>query len=130
LREDIKELRKFGIILSIMLIIVRFMVMLWKGHAHTWPLYASPIIFTISVIAPIILKPIRAILMKIGSPIFKIIGCTILGLFFYVVIVPVGLFMKILGRDSLQRKFDRNAQTYWIKREYRLSEPKRIERQF
>ena len=104
--------------------------MLKRGYANVWLLYTAFIIFIISLILPCILKPIYKTWMKIAAIIGKIIAFVVLGLFFYLVIVPVGLFMKLSKRDSLEREFDKNVQTYWIKREYKLSDPKRIERQF
>ena len=29
---------------------------------------------------------------------------------------PIGLAMRLVGRDPLRRRFDRQASTYWIKR--------------
>ena len=40
----------------------------------------------------------------------------ILGIFFYLILTPVGLIMRLFGRDPLHRKLDRKATTYWEKR--------------
>ena len=37
----------------------------------------------------------------------------LLGLFFYVFIVPAGLILRLLGRDPMCRGFDAKAPTYW-----------------
>lgn len=36
-----------------------------------------------------------------------------MGLIFYVVITPIGLLMRILGKDILNLKFNKNS-SYWI----------------
>jgi hypothetical protein len=38
-----------------------------------------------------------------------------LAIFFFVV-TPVGLLMRLMGRDPMQRLFDRSAKSYWIAR--------------
>ena len=150
--------------------------MLKHGYVNQWLLYIAIGIFSISLILPKALKPIYKLWMRITSTIAKVLSFVILGLFFYLVIVPVGLFMKLIGRDPLQRRFDtfgprrfasqseaagtlpslrsgflegsraksrgsvnpekifrrvdNNIETYWIKRDAKLSDPKRIERQY
>jgi len=49
---------------------------------------------------------------------------------FYVLFVPVGLFMKLIGRDPLDRKIDRSAETYWKEREQAPADPESYERQY
>jgi hypothetical protein len=36
--------------------------------------------------------------------------------FYYLLLTPVGLVFRLIGRDPLRRRFDRNATTYWIAR--------------
>lgn len=46
-------------------------------------------------------------------PIGWIVSHTALLLTFYLVFVPVGLIMKLCGYDPLERRLDRNAESYW-----------------
>jgi hypothetical protein len=41
----------------------------------------------------------------------------ILLIVFYLVLVPTGLIMRTVGRDPMERKWDPQAQSYWIKKE-------------
>ena len=54
----------------------------------------------------------------------------ILSVFFFLVITPVALFFKLIGRDALHRKFDREAKTYWIEKEYPIADRSRFEKFF
>jgi hypothetical protein len=38
----------------------------------------------------------------------------LLAVVYYVVMTPIGLAMRIIGRDPLHRTFDRSAKTYWV----------------
>jgi len=40
----------------------------------------------------------------------------VLGIMFFVVITPMALVMRALGKDLLRLRFDRAAASYWIDR--------------
>jgi hypothetical protein len=42
-----------------------------------------------------------------------------MGIIFFLVVTPIGLIMRLLGKDLLNLKFNKN-QSYWIKK----NEPK------
>lgn len=53
-----------------------------------------------------------------------------LGIFFYLIITPIGLLMRALGKDLLDEKIDRSAQSYWVKRDLSKFDPKHASRTF
>jgi hypothetical protein len=46
-------------------------------------------------------------------PIGVVVSYTVLAVLFFVVIAPVGMLLRLLGRDPLARNIDRNAKSYW-----------------
>ena len=54
----------------------------------------------------------------------KIIAPIIMGLIYFVIITPIGLFMRLIGKDLLQKKFSKN-NSYWIKREKNIGSMKK-----
>ena len=54
--------------------------------------------------------------IKTVSPIGWTISYLSLALVYYLMITPIGVVARLRGQDSMQRRFDREAQTYWIKR--------------
>jgi hypothetical protein len=36
-----------------------------------------------------------------------------MAIIFYLVVTPVGIIMRLTGRDPMERAFDRTAKTYW-----------------
>ena len=54
----------------------------------------------------------------------------LLSVVFYTMFVPVGLMMKLIGRDPLERKIDKNAETYWKQRDQAPVDPESYERQY
>jgi hypothetical protein len=53
-----------------------------------------------------------------------------MALLFFTTVTPIALMMKIFGKDSLHRKFDASAKSYWINREPPGPDPKTMRHQF
>ena len=67
-----------------------------------------------SLVFPSANRPIYIGLTLLAFPIGFALSYVIMGTLFYVLITPVGLFFKLTGRDSMHRRFDPNADTYWF----------------
>ena len=46
-------------------------------------------------------------------PIGLVVSCVVLGVIYYLVLTPIGLVLKWLGHDAMDRRFDRETETYW-----------------
>jgi hypothetical protein len=79
-----------------------------------------------AAVAPIAAKPVYIAMSVVSFPIGLIISYVALGIMFYLIILPVGLAFRLIGRDAMNRKFDPSAASYWVKRQA----PKRMERYF
>ncbi len=63
------------------------------------------------------LGPLYVVLSLVAWPIGWVVSHVLLAAVFYGVVTPVGLVMRLIGRDPLQRRFDPDAETYWTRRE-------------
>jgi multisubunit Na+/H+ antiporter MnhG subunit len=121
LTEHIKsgpvEIKKFGILFTIVFLLLAS-YLAWKGHG-VWPWFLGGAAFFLvtGFFFHSLLRPVYIGWMKFAFVLGWINTRLILGIFFYLVLTPVGLFMRLIGRDALHRKFDRKATTYWVKRE-------------
>jgi hypothetical protein len=112
-----KELRDFGLAAVVMLTIIALLLHWFKGLGTSWTLGVCAtgiLIFIISRISVRLIKPVYITLTLLTVPIGWVVSFIIMAVFYYLVITPTGLFFRIIGRDSLHRKFDRNASTYWV----------------
>ena len=50
----------------------------------------------------------------VAFPIGFVLSYVILGTLFYLVITPVGLLVRLAGRDPIGRRFARDASSYWV----------------
>jgi hypothetical protein len=71
----------------------------------------------LGLLVPSLLRRIYVGWMVAAYPIGWVVSHTVLALVFYLVITPIGLVLRIVGRDPLSRRLDRSARTYWIARE-------------
>ena len=58
-------------------------------------------------------KPIFLGLSVLTFPIGFVLSYLILGTLFYLLIAPIAIFFKIIGRDPMNRRFDPEASSYW-----------------
>ena len=48
-----------------------------------------------------------------------------MGIIFFLVVTPIGFMLRILGKDLLNKKYDKEKETYWIKRDTSIGTMKR-----
>lgn len=116
-----KELRQFSIALIVATAVVGGLLW-WKLGPNPWSQrlwIGGPVLGLLGLLVPIAMKPLFIALSVLAFPIGLVIGTLALTLVYYGVITPVGLVFRLIGRDPLQRRFDRGASTYWITRNVR-----------
>ena len=67
----------------------------------------------IGYLRPGAIRPIFVGMMGVTFPIGWVVSHAIFLFIFYFVVTPIGLLMRLAGRDALERKLDRTASTYW-----------------
>ena len=68
-------------------------------------------------VAPGALRLLYLAWMHAALPIGWTVSMAVMVACFYLVLTPIGLVLRALGRDPLERRFDRNAASYWVRRE-------------
>ncbi|MDD5224882.1 MAG: SxtJ family membrane protein [bacterium] len=121
------EDKKFGLALTSALALVGGLSC-WRGHAILSLVFGIVAAVTLAVLflAPRLMKYPRAGLMAVGW--FN--GQLILALVFYLVFTPMGVLMRVFGKDPLAKNWDKSLDSYWILKEKTVFDPKNVERQF
>lgn len=118
LNPNRKELRQFSVALIVATALVGGLLW-WKLGPNPWSQglwIGGPIAGLLGLVVPIAIKPLFIALSVLAFPIGLVIGTLALAMVYYGLVTPIGLFFRIIGRDSLNRKFDPNASSYWIRR--------------
>lgn len=85
-----------------------------------WPAVLGGIAIILSVIA--FLVPAIAHRLYVGwmiavFPLGWTVSHLLMGLIYYGLFTPMGLIMRLAGRDTMGRKFDQSRESYWVPRE-------------
>jgi hypothetical protein len=92
----------------------------WRKTGHLeWALYIWSIAATISVVCLIVPAVGRAVFVGLSYltfPIGYVVSHVVMAIVFYGVFAPIGLVMRIVGYDPMQRGFDKTARSYWVER--------------
>ena len=95
-----------------------------------WTLWGVTLpISVVGMLKPGAVKPLLMAWMLAAFPIGWVVSHVMLAVIYYGCMTPIGLFMRLIGRDSLSRKIDPSAKTYWVAREP-AADTKRYFRQF
>lgn len=68
-----------------------------------------------SVTFPRLLWPLYVLLTLVVFPIGLLISYLLLGVLFYGIFTPVGLFFRLIGRDALARRWRPESSSYFTK---------------
>ena len=103
----------------------------WHGEPPRWWAGGLAAVFALIVLLrPGLLAPLNRQWTKLGVLLAKVVSPVALGLLFYGVIAPVGIVMRLVGKDPLRLKFDRATDSYWIQREPPGPQPDSMSNQF
>ena len=108
--------KSFGVVFSMVFLIVALYPLIDSESLRTWALIVSAIFLLLAFIAPNILSFPNKLWFKFGILLGSIIAPIIMGLVYFLTVLPTGLMMRLLGKDLLKQKLDKNAKSYWIER--------------
>jgi hypothetical protein len=115
-----KELRTFGLCALAFLCLVGWIVARRSGSIPTGATIGGVglILAVLGFTVPQALRPVWVVLMVVNYPIGWVVTHAVMGLIFYLVVTPVGVIMRLTGRDPMERGFDSSAKTYWKPRHF------------
>lgn len=127
-----RELRKFGISVGIVLGIIAGIILYFKGVTLGFQIVSAigGLLFVFGALLPAALAPVHKIWMKFAAGLAYVNTRIFLTLIYYFIFLPVGIVMRLFGRDELRIKEYRSKDSFWIKREKPLGPPERYEKQY
>ena len=116
LETDKKGLREFGIVTGAIVAGLFGLLLPWllDRSYPMWPWYVLLVMTLVGMVAPVALRPVYKVWMRFGLVMGWLNTRLILGLVFYSMFTPVAVILKLLGKDSMRRKPDRQLKTYRV----------------
>jgi len=108
--------RSFGLVFAAVLTLVGVAPLAHGGEPRLWALGAALAFLVAALTLPRALKPLNLLWFRFGMVLHHIVTPVVMGLLFFVTVTPVGLLMRLTGKDPLRRKRDPGATSYWIHR--------------
>ena len=113
----------FGVLFFIFFLIIGLYPLKSGGNTRVWSIVLSLVFLIITIIKPNLFTFLNKLWIKFGLLLGKIISPIIMGLVFFLVVTPVGIFLKILKKDVMGLKI--GASSYWINREDKVQSMKK-----
>jgi hypothetical protein len=111
--------KSFGIVFFIVFLLIATYPLINNGELRIWSLILSLVFLILGILNSKILYPLNKIWFKFGLLLGKIVSPLVMVIIFFLVVTPIGLFMRILNKDLLNLKFNK-SKSYWIEK----NEPK------
>ena len=112
---EIGSNRSFGIVFFLVFLIIGVFPIKSGGSINYLLVCISTIFLFLGIINSKLLTPLNKIWFKFGIMLGHIVSPVIMSLIFFMVVTPIAVLLKILGKDVLNLKKNNN-KSYWIKK--------------
>lgn len=113
-KKSVKDLRRFGLAFGTAMTLLGSLL-LWKERAAgPWVLGLAGFAVLSALIAPQILRPLEMVLAGLLRAVMTVVTYVVLTLAYLLVFTPIGLLMRLLGKDMLDRRFPTDKESYWV----------------
>lgn len=110
--------RSFGVVFAVVFTIIGLWPWGWgTGGVRLWALAVAAAFAALALVYPSSLAPLNRLWFKFGLLLARVVSPIVLGLVYYLAVLPTGLMLKLFGKDPLRRQLEPAAQSYWIERD-------------
>ncbi len=122
--------RGFGLVFAVVFAVIGLWPLRGEDPVRWWALGTAAAFLIVAFVYPRILWPLNWVWTRFGILLGRIVAPIVMGIVFFVVITPIALIRRLMGKDSLHLEFDPEAESYWVVRKPPGPDPKSMPRQF
>ena len=116
--EKISSNRSFGLLFFVVFFIIAF----WSfrediNQIKIWSLSLSIVFLILGFMNSRLLTPLNKSWHYLGIILGIIVSPIVMAVIYFLVVSPIGLIMRLLGKDLLKLKTDKNIKSYWINKD-------------
>ncbi len=110
-----KMLREFGIGFGVLTLILFGLLIPWllASSLPMWPWIVCVSFCVLALSKPIVITPFYISFSWLGMGMGKITNAIILSLTFFLLIAPIAIIRKLIGKDPLARSLDKKMKSYF-----------------
>ena len=116
--------RSFGILFFIVFLLIAIWPVINSEPIRIWSIIISTLFLILGITNSKILTHLKRGWIKLGEILGKVVAPIIMGFIYFIIITPIGILMRLFGKDLLNIKLNKN-KSYWIKREKNINTMKR-----
>ncbi len=110
------SIKSFGLLFSLVFLILFLWPLTNNENPNLWFLIPSLVFLVLGLFKSRLLIPLNKIWIKFGILLGTFIAPVIMALIFFLIVTPIGLMMKLFGKDVLSLKFKNDFNSYWVRR--------------
>ena len=113
----------FGMIFFLLFLVIGLYPLKSDGDIRIWSIVLSLVFIIITIIKPNLFTFLNKLWIKFGILLGKIVSPIIISFIFFFLVIPTGIFVRILKKDIMGLK--RRKSSYWINRDNKLQSMKK-----
>ncbi len=105
--------RSFGIVFTVVFALIGAAPLIGGGAIRWWAVAIGALFLALSLLRPRILAPLNRLWTRFGLLLHHIVNPLVMGFLFFLVVTPIGLLMRAVGKRPLNIALDPDANSYW-----------------
>jgi hypothetical protein len=122
--------RSFGIVFAAVFAIIALWPLIGLRQPRWWALAIAAAFAAIAAVKPDLLAPLNRLWFRFGMLLGRVVSPLVMGAVFFLCVTPTALILRLIGKDVLALRRDREARSYWIMRETPGPAPETMKNQF
>lgn len=122
--------RSFGLVFAVVLGLIGLYPLLSGSPVRLWAIAAGGVFLLLAMIVPKLLQPLNLLWFKFGLLLGAIVSPVVMFIIYVTTILPIGLTLRLLGKDLLRLKVNEADASFWIERAPPGPEPESFKDQF
>lgn len=106
--------KSFGLVFAVVFLIIALFPLLSANQVRLWALGVAAVFAVLAYLCPSLLAPLNRVWFLFGLLLHKIISPVVMAIVFFLTVTPIGLIMRLMGKDPLNQSFDQSSESYWI----------------
>ena len=102
--------KSFGFVFFIIFLVVALWPLLNDGNIRIWSVILSLAFLILGFLNSKILTPLNKLWIRFGILLGTIVSPLVMGIVYFGVVTPIGILMRLLGKDILNLKIDKKKK--------------------
>jgi len=122
--------RTFGLVFTAFFLLIGLWPLRKAGDVRWWAVAIGVVFLAAALRRPTVLHPLNRAWAQLSLLLARVVNPVVMGLLFFVVITPMALALRLLGKDPLRLRYDPVASSYWLHRKPPGPAPETMSNQF